>query len=277
MAGDMAPQTQAAPTATAVEEPVLVFDRVSLSFGPQRVLDEVSFQLQRGDTKILLGEAGAGKSVLLKLALGLLRPSSGRVLVLGQEVGTLSEDALFEMRRRIGIAFQESALFDSLSVRDNVGFRMLEEGSESDDAIEATVRKVLSFVELEAAIEKMPVELSGGMQHRVSIARALATQPEIMLYDSPTGGLDPVTATTIVELIMKLRDQNKVTSLLVTHRLQDGFLLATHVWEDGHLAPAPPEATHTSFLLLRDRKIFFDGSAHDLQHHPDPYVRSFLD
>jgi len=277
MAADTTTAMPTAPAVTEGAEPVLVFDHVSVAFGPERVLDDVSFQLQRGDTKILLGEAGAGKSVLLKLALGLLRPSGGRVMVLGQEVSALPDDALFELRRKIGIAFQESALFDSLTVRDNVGYRMMEEGRETDEAIEATVRKTLSFVELEPAIEKMPVELSGGMQHRVSIARALATQPEIMLYDSPTGGLDPVTATTIVELIMKLRDQNKVTSLLVTHRLQDGFLLATHVWEDGHLAPAPPEATHTSFLLLRDRKVFFDGSAHDLQHHPDPYVRSFLD
>lgn len=258
--------------------PVLQFEHVSMAFGPEQVLEDISFQVNRGETKVLLGETNTGKTVLLKLALGLLRPTRGRIFVMGQEVSALPEEVLFGLRRQIGIVFQESALFDSMTVRENVAYRLVEEGEMDEQAIEERVRTCLRFVELESTIDKMPDELSGGMRRRVSIARALAAQPDIMLYDSPTGGLDPVTATTIMELIIKLRDVNKVTSLLVTHRLQDAYLMATHVWDDEHrtLQPAPSNQTHTTFLLLRDRHIIFNGSVRDLQAQTDPYIKNYL-
>ena len=254
------------------------FEQVGLSFGDNSVLDDVSFAVAKGETKVLLGETNTGKTVLLKLALGLLRPTRGHIFVMGQEVSALPEDVLFGLRRQIGIVFQESALFDSMTVRENVAYRLVEEGEMDEQAIEERVRTCLQFVELEATIDKMPDELSGGMRRRVSIARALAAQPDIMLYDSPTGGLDPVTATTIMDLIIQLRDVNKVTSLLVTHRLQDAYLMATHVWdaEKRTLKPAPSSQTHTTFLLLRDRHIIFDGGASDLQAQTDPYIRNYL-
>lgn len=258
--------------------PVLQFEHVGMAFGREQVLEDISFQVNRGETKILLGETNTGKTVLLKLALGLLRPTRGRIFVMGQEVSVLPEEVLFDLRRQIGIVFQESALFDSMTVRENVAYRLVEEGEMDDRQIEERVRTCLSFVELESTIDKMPDELSGGMRRRVSIARALAAQPEIMLYDSPTGGLDPVTATTIMELIIKLRDVNKVTSLLVTHRLQDAYLMATHVWDTGErrLRPAPSSQTHTTFLMLRDRRIIFDGSVGELQTQSDPYIKNYL-
>lgn len=259
--------------------PTLIeFDQVSLGFGGVAVLRDISFQVRRGETKVMLGEAGAGKSVALKLAIGLLRPDAGKVEVLGETVSALPERDLYELRRHIGIVFQESALFDSLSVRDNVAYRLEEEGRLSPEAIEARVRACLAAVELEEAIDKMPAELSGGMQRRVSIARALATEPEIMLYDSPTGGLDPITATNIMEQIIKLRDVNRVTALLVSHRLQDGFLMATHCWDaaTNGLKPAPPEQSHTSFLVLHQQQVIFDGSAAALRASPDAYLQEFL-
>ncbi|HVA65196.1 MAG TPA: ATP-binding cassette domain-containing protein [Terriglobales bacterium] len=259
--------------------PILIeFDHVSLGFGGVPVLSEVSFQVKRGETKVILGEAGAGKSVALKLAIGLLRPDAGRVEVLGETVSALPERELYELRRRIGIVFQESALFDSLTVRENVAYRLEEERRLDAEAIEARVRVCLATVELEEAIDKMPAELSGGMQRRVSIARALATEPEIMLYDSPTAGLDPITATNIMEQIIKLRDVNKVTALLVSHRLQDGFLLATHCWDAARngLRPSPPENSHTSFLVLHQQRVVFDGTAAGLRGSADAYLQHFL-
>ncbi|MGH9394385.1 MAG: ABC transporter ATP-binding protein [Terriglobales bacterium] len=259
--------------------PVLIdFEGVSLGFGETPVLEAVSLRVRRGETKVLLGETGAGKSVLLKLALGLLRPDAGTIEVLGDDVSRMPESELFELRRRIGIVFQESALFDSLSVRENVAYRLEEEGRLGRAAIEARVRACLAAVELEEAIDKMPAELSGGMQRRVSIARALSTEPEIMLYDSPTGGLDPVTATNIMEQIIKLRDVSRVTALLVSHRLQDGFLMATHVWDPGRntLRADAAAAATTSFAVLHQHRIVFDGSGEALRASPDAYLRHFL-
>ncbi len=242
------------------------------------MLQDVSLAVSRGETKVLLGESGAGKTVLMKLVLGLLRPDEGRIWVLDQEVTGLREPQLYDLRRKIGMTFQESALFDSLTVRDNVAFRLEEEGVLTETATDDRVRTCLHFVGLEGVMDKMPGELSGGMRHRVSIARALATSPEIMLYDSPTGGLDPETATTIMDLIIKLRDCNHVTALLATHRLQDGHLLATYAWDDSAQTarPAAEGARHTSFLLLRAGRVLFDGSAAELRADPDPYVRQFL-
>lgn len=259
--------------------PILIeFDQVSMEFGAAKVLDQVSFQVPKGETKVLLGEAGSGKSVALKLAIGLLRPTAGAVRVLGETVSAMPEQALFELRRRIGIVFQESALFDSLTVRENVAYRLLEEGKLDGAAIEKRVRECLEVVELEEAIDKLPAELSGGMQRRVSIARALATEPEIMLYDSPTAGLDPITATNIMEQIIKLRDLKQVTALMVTHRLQDGFMLAGHCWDkaSNRLQPAQAETSPTSFLVLHQHRAVFDGSAQELRASQDRYLRHFL-
>ncbi len=264
--------------ATPPGDIVVRLEHVVLSFGGNPVLDDVSLQVHRGETKVLLGESGAGKSVLMKLVLGLLRPDRGRVWVFDQEVSGMKEQALYDLRRKIGMTFQESALFDSLSVRDNVAYRLEEDGVLTPEAMDERVRTCLSFVNLDGVMDKMPAELSGGMRHRVSIARALATSPEIMLFDSPTGGLDPETATTIMDLIIKLRDCNHVTALLATHRLQDGYLLATHAWDDATQTArwAAEGARHTSFLLLRQGRAIFDGSAAELRRDPDPYVREFL-
>ncbi|MGH9491047.1 MAG: ABC transporter ATP-binding protein [Terriglobales bacterium] len=262
----------------AAADAVIRLEHVSLEFDGTPVLTDVSLAVRHGETKVLLGESGAGKSVLMKLVLGLLRPNKGQVWVFGQEVSAMPEAKLFELRRRIGMTFQESALFDSLSVRDNVAYRLEEDGRLTDEAMDERVRTCLKFVNLDDVMDKMPAELSGGMRHRVSIARALATSPEIMLYDSPTGGLDPETATTIMDLIIKLRDNNRVTALLATHRLQDGYLLATHAWDSnaGAARWAPEGARHTSFLLLRQGRVLFDGTAEELRGDPDPYVRQFL-
>ncbi|MGH9476423.1 MAG: ABC transporter ATP-binding protein [Terriglobales bacterium] len=260
-------------------QPILIeFEHVGLAFDRQPVLEEVSLQVRRGETKVLLGESGAGKTVMLKLALGLLKPDAGTVEVLGERVSTLAEEQLYELRRRIGMVFQESALFDSLTVRENVAYRLEEEGRLEAAAVEARVRACLAMVELEEAIDKMPAELSGGMQRRVSIARALATEPEIMLYDSPTGGLDPVTATNIMEQIIKLRDVNRVTALLVTHRLQDGFLMATHCWDKQRnaMVAEPRHGASTSFVVLHGHRIVFDGSADGLLGSQDAYLREFV-
>ena len=266
-------QGQASPTA-------VVFDHVSIAFEDNVVLSGVSFQLPRGETKALFGVAGSGKSTILKLTLGLLRPDSGRIFLLGQEVTAMSEQELFELRRRVGIVFQESALFDSLRVRDNVAFRLVEEHI-SEEEIDRRVREVLRFVELEHTIDMFPAELSGGMRRRVAIARAIITQPEALLYDSPTGGLDPVTSNTIVELIMKQRDVYRTSALLVTHRLQDAFTMATHHFDkDSNQLVALPKGQQSdiamSFLLLRDGKVIFDSDAHELATSRDPYIREYI-
>lgn len=258
----------------------IIFEDVAIGFEDLQVLNGVSFELKRGETKVLLGVAGAGKSTILKLCLGLIKPDRGRIYVLGHDVTSMSEEQLFDLRSKVGIVFQESALFDSLNVRDNVAFRLLEEKLPEEE-IERRVREALRFVELERTIDMFPSELSGGMRRRVGIARAIITQPEILLYDSPTGGLDPITSTTIVELLMKQRDVNKSTALLVSHRLQDGFMLATHYYDpqanhmkaiEGHVA----RDLHTTFLVLREGKVIFDATAAELGRVQDPYIREFL-
>jgi phospholipid/cholesterol/gamma-HCH transport system ATP-binding protein len=258
----------------------IVFDNVSLAFEENVVLDGVSFHLPRGETKALFGVAGSGKSTTLKLTLGLLRPDSGRIFLLGQEVTSMSEQEMFELRRRVGIVFQESALFDSLKVRENVAFRLMEEHL-SEEEIDRRVREALRFVELERTIDMYPSELSGGMRRRVAIARAIITQPEVLLYDSPTGGLDPVTSNTIVELIVKQRDVYKTSALMVTHRLQDAFTMATHQFDKdkNKMVPLPKgqrSEVPLSFLILRDGKIIFDGDIRELAASRDPYIREYI-
>jgi phospholipid/cholesterol/gamma-HCH transport system ATP-binding protein len=260
---------------------VVVFEDVSIAFEGRAVLDGISFQLARGETKALFGIAGAGKSTVLKLTLGLIKPDNGHIYVLGDDVTQMSEEDLFDLRRKIGMVFQESALFDSLTVRENVAFRLLEEGGISEHEVERRVREALSFVELERTVDMLPSELSGGMRRRVAIARAIIAQPEILLYDSPTGGLDPVTSTTIIELIVKQRDVYKTSSLLVSHRLQDAFIMATHYFDRqvNQMRPLPPGAhgeVSMTFLVLRDGKVIFDGDAHELAHSKDEYIREYI-
>jgi phospholipid/cholesterol/gamma-HCH transport system ATP-binding protein len=258
----------------------IIFDDVSVSFEDLRVLNGISFELKRGETKVVLGVAGSGKSTMLKLCLGLLRPDSGHIYVLGHDITTMSEEEMFDLRSQVGMVFQESALFDSLTVRDNVAFRLMEERLPEDE-VERRVREALSFVELEQAIDKFPSELSGGMRRRVGIARAIITHPEVLLYDSPTGGLDPITSTTIIELIMKQRDVARTSALLVSHRLQDGFMLASHYYDPATRGMKPVNGrpmrdVHTSFMVLRDGKVIFDGTAHDLAQVTDPYIREYI-
>jgi phospholipid/cholesterol/gamma-HCH transport system ATP-binding protein len=256
------------------------FDNVSIAFDENIVLNGISFQLAHGETKALFGVAGSGKSTLLKLAMGLLRPDSGRIFVLGEEVTQMSEQELFQLRRRVGIVFQESALFDSLKVYENVGFRLLEEHIPAAE-IERRVREVLRFVELERTYDMFPSELSGGMRRRVAIARAIITEPAVLLYDSPTGGLDPVTSNTIVELIIKQRDVYKTSALMVTHRLQDAFTMATHQFDKATnqmivLPKGQRGEVPMSFLILRDGKVIFDGDAQQLAASRDDYIREYI-
>ena len=258
----------------------IIFEDVSIAFESGAVLNGVSFELKRGETKVLLGVSGSGKSTLLKLCLGLIKPDTGRIYVLGHDVTQMTEEQLFELRGKIGMVFQESALFDSLNVRENVAFRLMEEQIPAQE-IEARVREALRFVELEHTLDMLPSELSGGMRRRVGIARAIITQPEILLYDSPTAGLDPITSTTIDELVMKQRDVYKTSALLVTHRLQDGFMLASHYYdtESNHLKPLngnPRGDVHTSFMVLREGQVIFNGTAWDLAHTEDPYLREYI-
>jgi phospholipid/cholesterol/gamma-HCH transport system ATP-binding protein len=269
------------PTEPQAAGKIIVFENVSIAFEDKPVLNGISFCLPKGETKAIFGVAGSGKSTILKLALGLLKPDSGHIYVLGEDVTQMSENALFEIRRKVGIVFQESALFDSLTVRENVAFRLLEEGDISDDEVEKRVREALSFVELENTVDKFPAELSGGMRRRVAIARAIITQPEVLLYDSPTGGLDPVTSTTIIQLIVKQRDVYKTSSLLVTHRLQDAFIMATHYFDRkaNEMRPLPPgtrSEVPMAFLILRDGKVIFDGDAHELAQSKDEYIREYI-
>jgi phospholipid/cholesterol/gamma-HCH transport system ATP-binding protein len=260
--------------------PVVEFRNVSIAFDGPPVLVDVSFTVRPGETRILLGPAGVGKSVLLKLTNGLLRPDRGSIRLFGQEITTLPEEQLFHLRARTGMVFQEGALFDSLSVRDNVAFQLIQERV-PDEEIDRRVRDALRFVELEETFDLFPASLSGGMRRRVAIARAIIRQPELLLYDSPTGGLDPVTSTTIIELIVKERDAYRIPSLLVTHRLQDAFILSNHRFdpEAGRMALLPKGETdpHTTFLMLEEGRLIFDGSLHDLITSRDPFVREFLE
>jgi phospholipid/cholesterol/gamma-HCH transport system ATP-binding protein len=274
------PSKNSAASAVSPSGYAIEFENVSLAFDEKVVLDGISFQLPHGETKALFGVAGSGKSTLLKVAMGLMRPDSGRIFVLGEEITRMSERELFELRRRVGIVFQESALFDSLKVYENVAFRLMEEKIPADE-IERRVREVLRFVELEQTYDMRPSELSGGMRRRVAIARAIITEPEVLLYDSPTGGLDPVTSNTIVELIVKQRDVYKTSALMVTHRLQDAFTMATHYFDKATnqlvvLPKGQRGEVPMSFLILKDAKVIFDGDAQQLAASRDDYIREYI-
>jgi phospholipid/cholesterol/gamma-HCH transport system ATP-binding protein len=281
MSAPTLPLDSSAPTNQENSAPAVVFEDVALAFGENNVLRGVSFTLARGETKALFGVAGSGKSVILKIALGLIRPDSGRVIVLGHDIAQMREKDLFELRGKIGMVFQESALFDSLSVRENVAYRLMEARGIYDDEIDRRVREALRFVELEHTLDLSPAELSGGMRRRVAIARALITQPELLLYDSPTGGLDPVTSNTIIELIVKQRDVYHTSALMVTHRLQDAFTMATHEFDKQTSAMVPlPPGKHCdvpmSFLILRDGKVLFDGDVRQLASTEDEYIKEYI-
>lgn len=274
------PVEQRQPTATSKADCAIRFDKVAIAFDAP-VLKAISFQLPHGETKVIMGEAGTGKTLALKLALGLLKPDSGRITVLGDEITQMREQDLFELRRKIGMVFQESALFDSLTVEENVAYRLMEETGKLTDEIHQRVLEALRFVELEHTFNLFPSELSGGMRRRVAIARAIITHPEVLLYDSPTGGLDPVTSNTIIELVVKQRDVYGTSSLLVTNRLQDAFTMASHYFDQKQNKMVPVtdmgvRDLHTRFLMLRDGNIIFEGTAADLLRSNDPYVREYL-
>jgi phospholipid/cholesterol/gamma-HCH transport system ATP-binding protein len=278
----MATQTIPQPAASTEEQgtPVVVFHDVTITFESGRpVLDHLSFTVEPGQQLIILGPAGTGKSVLLKLVDGLLQPDSGTIHVFGQDITTMRERDRYQLRARIGMVFQESALFDSLNVEDNVAYRLNEDRVPHDES-HHRVEEVLNFVALPTAIAKFPSELSGGMRRRVAIARAIVTKPDLILYDSPTGGLDPITSTTIVELVVKQRDVTHTTALLITHRLQDAFTLATHRWnvEANKMEPIPNGGIDpsTRFLVLNEGKIVFEGSTQELVHSQDPWLKQYL-
>ena len=263
--------------------PALKFDHVSVAFDDKRALENVSFEVPPGDTRILLGAAGSGKTTVLKAALGLIKPNSGRVFVFGRDITDMQEDQLFDVRSKIGMLFQESALFDSMTIEDNVAYPLLNQRAIQCSLEQALPRvtDALRFVELEGTLEKFPSELSGGMRRRVGVARAVVTDPPLVLFDSPTAGLDPVTANTIVKLIVKQRDVKRTTTLLVTHRYKNGDLLANYHYEaatdslDPNRAPYRPPGK-TEFMGFKEGKLIFVGAQPELEATKDPYLSKFV-
>lgn len=272
-----------APQSRAIEKnagPVVALHGVSLDFDGPPVLQDISFSVAPGETRVLLGPAGVGKSVLLKLIIGLIPARKGTIQLFGEDISHLPEESLFPLRARAGMVFQEGALFDSLTVRDNVAYQLIQERV-ADSEIDSRVHEALRFVGLEETFGLYPASLSGGMRRRVAIARALIHDPELILYDSPTGGLDPVTSTTIIELIVKQRDVHATPSLLVTHRLQDAFTLCNHRFdaEQDRMVPLPDGQfnPNTTFLMLEEGRLILDGSLHDLVDSDNKFVREFLE
>ena len=279
---------RAAPRPALLEEalgpggPIVVFDRVTLAFDEKVILDQISFTLRTGPTKIFLGASGAGKSTILRLILGLLKPDSGYIFVNGERVDNMTEDQMMAVRADLGMVFQEGALFDSLTVRENVGYKLFELRVPEAE-VNRRVEEVLGFVRLAEFIDRKPSELSGGQRRRVAIARAMAAKPRILLYDEPTTGLDPITSITIDEEIIKLRDLEHVSSIVVTHQLRDAFFVAEHMAVGGdkgvRLERAPRnKADEAEFIMLRDGRIAFEGNATELREvqRRDPYIEAFL-
>jgi len=268
--------------ALAFGGPIVVFDQVWLAFDDKVILRDVSFTLQTGHTKIFLGASGAGKSTILRLTLGLLKPDRGRIFVNGEQIEDMNEDALMRVRADLGMVFQEGALFDSLTVGENVGYKLMEELRWPVDKMHARVREVLGFIGLAEFIDRMPSELSGGQRRRVAIARAMAAMPRILLYDEPTTGLDPITSLTVDEEIIKLRDLEGVSSVLVTHQLRDAFFVAEQTAQtNGNVTFARAErnkADQAEFIMLKDGRIHFEGNASELRAaaKTDEYIGAFL-
>ena len=273
------PQPVKAADDAIAADPVVVFKDVCVHFESKSVLDGISFEVDRGQTLVILGPAGTGKSVLMKLANGLMGPDSGSIEIFGQDITKMPEGDLYQLRSKIGMVFQESALFDSMTVEDNVAYRLNEERTPQAES-HKRVEEILKFVELPTAAAKYPSELSGGMRRRVSIARAIISNPDLILYDSPTGGLDPITSTTIIELVVKQRDVSHTTSLLITHRLQDAFTLATHRWNveanKMELIPDGGIDESTQFLVLNEGHIVYHGDTLGLVHSQDPWLKEYL-
>jgi phospholipid/cholesterol/gamma-HCH transport system ATP-binding protein len=272
--------TGARPTVTS--DTVVVFDDVHLAFDTKVILNGVSFTLDRGHTKIILGASGSGKSTILKLLLGLLKPDAGEIWINGQRTDTMSELELMTVRADLGMVFQEGALFDSLSVAENVGYRLYEESRLPLDEVRTRVQEVLGFIGLTEFIDRQPSELSGGQRRRVAIARAMASKPKILLYDEATTGLDPITAITVDEEIVKMRDLENVSSIVVTHQLRDAFFVATHEAirdSSGNVRVGPADEQkrdEAEFLMLRQGTVAFEGNAAELRASQDPYLRTFL-
>ena len=279
----MAVQTLQAPTTSVRDsnQPVVVLDRVHLAFDEKVILRAVSFSLLPGHTKIILGASGSGKSTILKLILGLLKPDGGSIVVNGERVDSMNERELMQVRADLGMVFQEGALFDSLTVAENVGYKLYEETDLPLDQIRSRVEEVLGFVRLEEFFDRRPSELSGGQRRRVAIARAMAAKPGILLYDEATTGLDPITATTVDEEIVKLRDLEEVSSIIVTHQLRDAFFVADHeaIRDQSGFRIARADAAkadEAEFIMLRDGMIDFEGNAAELRASQDAYIREFL-
>ncbi len=261
---------------------VIAFEHVKLAFDEKVVLKDVSFTLPQGHTRLILGASGSGKSTILKIVTGLLRADAGAVSVNGVRIDALGEQEMMPVRADLGMIFQEGALFDSLTVRENVGYRLFEESRLPIDEANRRVEEVLGFVGLGDLIDRMPAELSGGQRRRVAIARAMASKPKVLLYDEATTGLDPVTATAVDEEIVKLRDLEGVSSIVVTHQLRDAFYVAENMARrrpDGtvEFLPATPEKEDQAvFLMLREGLVVFEGNARSLRESTDPYIRTFL-
>ncbi|HWF10524.1 MAG TPA: ATP-binding cassette domain-containing protein [Bryobacteraceae bacterium] len=265
---------------------ILRFDKVSVVFDDSlRALDDISFTVREGETRIVLGAAGSGKTIMLKTAMGLIRPTSGRVFLFGEDVTDMPETTLFDVRSKIGMLFQESALFDSMTIAQNVAYPLLNQKAIQlpREKMEPAVRDSLRFVELEQTMERYPSELSGGMRRRAAIARAVVNRPPLLLYDSPTAGLDPITAHTIIALIIKERDVDDTTALVVTHRYQDGNLVANFRYNpsSGRLDPvrtgtAGQLGTNTVFMVMREGRLIFEGNQAELEASSDPYISAFV-
>ncbi len=257
---------------------ILRFEHVSVRFGEETALDDVSFEVRRGETRIILGAAGSGKSVLLKTAIGLVPVASGKVFLFDRPADHLTEEQMFEIRSKVGMAFQESALFDSMTIAQNVAYPLLNQPSiaSKPDEARTKVKQTLEFVELGQTLQKYPSELSGGMRRRAAIARAVVTKPPLVLYDSPTAGLDPITAYTIIELIVKERDLDTTTTLIVTHRYQDGSLVANFRYNSQSGALEPFRETSTRFMVMREGKLIFEGEQDELEASRDPYIEKFV-
>jgi phospholipid/cholesterol/gamma-HCH transport system ATP-binding protein len=283
-------ESEMAPTADikeAVDEPdrilpAIEFRDVHLSFDDKKILNGVSFTVRRGETKIILGRSGGGKSTTIRLVLGLLKPDSGQILIDGEDITNYTEEEMMRVRQKIGMVFQEGALFDSLSVYENVAYRLLEQGAD-EATVEKEVRRMLRFVDLEDAIDKMPSELSGGMRRRVGIARALVGDPTIVMFDEPTAGLDPPTARTICELAIKLRDLEDVSSIFVTHEMNNLEYLSSEyatVNDDGEIVYEMEGKNlcliNTEVIMFREGKIIFSGKDEQLRKAEDPYISKFI-
>lgn len=267
--------------AGVAEQPVIEVKHLSLAFDDKVVLRDVSFTLQPGHTKIILGASGSGKSTILKLILGLLTPDAGEIWVNGERTDTLSEHEMMRVRAHLGMVFQEGALFDSLTVGENVGFKLYEETDQPADQVRARVEEVLGFVGLTDYIDRSPSELSGGQRRRVAIARAMAARPSVLFYDEATTGLDPITATNVDEEMVKMRDLEGVASIIVTHQLRDAFFVADHeAVRDGQRVAirraGPGKGDEAEFLMLRDGLLVFEGNAGELRRATDSYIRTFL-